>query len=360
VIVLYDFITRDKSEILVRARAKVTARQWPAVSTDELEHGLPLFLTQLAETLRLKSTVEPFPAGAIGASAELHGGELLARGFTVAQVVHDYGDICQAITEAAVEQKVAISSEDFQTLNLCLDNAIAGAVTEFSRQREQTLGDGEAEQLGYLTHELRNLLSTAMLSFAAVKSGRVAPGGSTAAITERSLMGMRDLLDTTIAEVRLSAGRHEPRRLSVAQLLANAEGAAALEAAQRQVGLSFDTRPPAEVAVHADPQLLSSALSNLLQNAFKYTIPHGKVAVRTSVGDGLVSIEVEDECGGLPEGNAEVLFTPFGPRRGKDRTGLGLGLDISRKAVKACGGEIRVRNLPGKGCIFSIELPIAA
>ncbi len=356
---LYDFITSDKAEILARARAKVTARQWPSVSVDELEHGLPLFLTQLAETLRLKSTPEPFPAAAIGASAEVHGGELLARGFTVAQVVHDYGDICQAITEAAVEKKVAISSEDFQTLNLCLDNAIAGAVTEFSRQREQALGDGEAEQLGYLTHELRNLLSTAMLSFGAVKSGRVAPGGSTAAIMERSLMGMRDLLDTTIAEVRLSAGTHELKTLSVARVLDNAEGAASLEAAQREMGLSFAAPPPADVEVHADPQLLSSALSNLLQNAFKYTIPHGNVAVRTVCGDGHVSIEVEDECGGLPEGNAEALFTPFGPRRGKDRTGLGLGLDISRKAVKAFGGDIRVRNLPGKGCVFTIELPTA-
>jgi hypothetical protein len=204
----------------------VTARQWPSVSTEELQHGLPLFLTQLAETLRLKATPEPFPPAAIGTSAEKHGGELLARDFTVAQVVHDYGDICQAITEAAVEKKLAITPEDFQTLNLCLDNAIAGAVTEFSRQREQALGDGEAEQLGYLTHELRNLLSTAMLSFAAVKSGRVAPGGSTAAITERSLMGMRDLLDTTIAEVRLSAGTHEAKNLSVAGFLDNAEGAA--------------------------------------------------------------------------------------------------------------------------------------
>ena len=355
---LYQFVTTDKAEILARARAKVTARQWPSVSTEELEHGLPLFLTQLAETLRLKATPEPFSPTAIGVSAELHGGELLAKGFTVAQVVHDYGDICQAITEAAVEKKVAISSEDFQTLNLCLDNAIAGAVTEFSRQREQALGDGDAEQLGYLTHELRNLLSTAMLSFAAVKSGRVAPGGSTAAITERSLMGMRDILDTTIAEVRLEAGTHEPKRLSVAGLLDHAEGAASLEAAQREIGLSFADPPPANVAVHADPQLLASALSNLLQNAFKYSIAHGNVAVRTSVNDGLVSIEVEDECGGLPEGNAEALFTPFGPRRGKDRTGLGLGLDISRKAVKACGGEIRVRNLPGKGCVFSIELPV--
>lgn len=355
---LYDFILTNKKEILARARAKVTARQWPAVSTEELENGLPLFLTQLSETLRLKATSEPFSSTAIGTSAGKHGGELLAKGFTVAQVVHDYGDICQAITEAAVEKQVAISSEDFQTLNLCLDNAIAGAVTEFSRQREEALGEGEAERLGYLTHELRNLLSTAMLSFAAVKSGKVAPGGSTGAITERSLMGMRDLLDTAISEVRLSAGTHEARRMSVARFLHDVEGAASMQAAQREMGLSF-APAPADVMINADPQLLSSALFNLLQNAFKFSIPHGHVAVRTVCGDGLVSIEVEDECGGLPEGNSEAFFTPFGKRRGKDRSGLGLGLNISRKAVKAFGGEILVRNLPGKGCVFTIAVPAA-
>ena len=80
---LYHFITTDKAEILARARAKVTARQWPSVSTEELEHGLPLFLTQLAETLRLKATPEPFSPTAIGTSAGLHGSELLARGFTI-------------------------------------------------------------------------------------------------------------------------------------------------------------------------------------------------------------------------------------------------------------------------------------
>ena len=83
------------------------------------------------------------------------------------------------------------------------------------------------------------------------------------------------------------------------------------------------------------------------------------MTVRTVCGDGLVSIEVEDECGGLPEGNSDAFFTPFGARRGKDRTGLGLGLNISRKAVKAFGGEILVRNLPGKGCVFTIALPAA-
>jgi signal transduction histidine kinase len=356
-VTMYDFISKEKSDIIGLARQKILARKWPTVSALELEHGLPLFLSQLSETLRLRSSAEPFSSTAIGSSAGKHGGEALSKNFSVAQLVHDYGDLCQAITQTADVKHVEISAKDFQTLNACLDDAIAGAVTEFSRQREEALGEGEAERLGYLTHELRNRLSTAMLSFAAVKSGRVAVGGSTGTIVERSLAAMRDLLDTTISEVRLAAGNQEPKRISLARFMREAEGAASLQAAQREMNVTFDAVPE-DLMVRADPQLLSSALFNLIQNAFKYSVPHGQVTVRTASTNAVVSIEVEDECGGLPQGNAEALFTPFGARRGQDRTGLGLGLNISRKAVKAFGGDITVRNLPGKGCIFSIELPV--
>lgn len=355
---LYDFVTADKNDIISLARQKILARRWPTVSSLELEHGLPLFLSQLAETLRRRSSAEPYPSTAIATSASRHGGEALAKNFSVAQLVHDYGDLCQAITETAVVKQVEISAEDFQTLNACLDDAIAGAVTEFSRQREEALGEGETERLGYLTHELRNRLSTAMLSFAAMKSGKVAIAGSTGAICERSLAAMRDLIDTTISEVRLAAGNQDPKRMSIARFMREAKGVASLQAAQREMDLTFGEVPD-DLMVNADPQLLSSALFNLIQNAFKYSVPHGQVMVRTVRANAVVSIEVEDECGGLPEGNAEALFTLFGGRRGRDRTGLGLGLNTSRKAVKAFGGDIAVRNLPGKGCIFAIELPIA-
>jgi signal transduction histidine kinase len=363
--VLYEFIIANRAEILARARVKIAARQWPAVSADELENGLPLFLTQLAETLRLRPTSDPFSPTAIGTSAGKHGGELLGRGFSIGQVVHDYGDTCQAITEVAIEKKVAIGPDEFQTLNLCLDNAIASAVTEFNRLRDHQRDgqrahqtSGETERLGYLTHELRNLLSTAMLSQAAIKSGRVAVGGSTAAILDRSLTGMRDLLENTIVGVRLSAGPPEARRVSVAGFLQEVEGAASLQAAQREMHLNF-AMPGVDAVVDADPQLLAPAFFNLLQNAFKFSIPHGHVEVRTICGDERVTIEVEDECGGLPGQDTEALFSPFGRRRGKDHSGLGLGLSISRKALRSFGGDILVRNLPGKGCIFTIELPVA-
>ena len=72
-----------------------------------------------------------------------HGHELLLQGFTVSQVVHDYGDVCQAITELAVEMNAPISTDDFRMLNKCLDDAIAGAVTEFGREQNQSTLDGE-------------------------------------------------------------------------------------------------------------------------------------------------------------------------------------------------------------------------
>src|SRR5688500_7520502 len=103
---LHEFITTYRDSIITRTRAKLTDRPWPLVSTSELEHGVPLFLTQLSETLRLETTDTPFSPGAISAAARQHGAELRVLGFNISQVVHDYGDICQAITEVAVEEHV--------------------------------------------------------------------------------------------------------------------------------------------------------------------------------------------------------------------------------------------------------------
>jgi signal transduction histidine kinase len=97
-------------------------------------------------------------------------------------------------------------------------------------------------------------------------------------------------------------------------------------------------------------------LSNLLQNALKFTHPPGHVSLKTHTTVDRVQIEIEDECGGLPAGKIEDLFRMF-EQRGADRTGLGLGLTISRQGVEESGGAIHVRDLPGKGCVFTVDLP---
>ena len=353
---LHGFLTLNREELIARTRAKVAQRPWPSVSASELEDGIPHFLTQLAETLRLENTDVPFSASAIGSSASRHGSHLLAMGFTVSQVVHDYGDVCQAITELAVEQHATISVEEFHTLNRCLDTAIAEAVTEYGRLRQATSRE-EVEQRGYLTHELRNRLHTALLAFHALKGGKVAIGGSTGAVLGHSLADLRELIDTGLSEIRLESGIARRDRVSLPTFVDDLAVAARLHAEYHEVRLTVE-RVDSALEVTTDAQLLASAVMNVLQNAFKFTHIHGLVTLKAHAENHRVLIEVEDECGGLAEGETD-LSQPFGDRRKQHRSGLGLGLSISRRAVKASGGEIHTRNVPGKGCVFTIDLPSA-
>lgn len=161
--------------------------------------------------------------------------------YTVSQVVHDYGDICQAITELAGELQAPIAADDFGTLNRCLDDAIASAVTEFGRNRRHAGGDEEEperQRNGFFTHELRNLVNTATVAFGVLKTGNVGIGGSTAAIVDRSLNGLRTLIARSVAEVRLTEGIQNVERILVPDFVDDVSARTALEAsADRAQGL---------------------------------------------------------------------------------------------------------------------------
>jgi signal transduction histidine kinase len=355
---LYEFITANRDRIIARTTEQVRKRLWPPAAAGEVAHGAPLFLMQLCETLRLESTAAPVPDDVIGATATRHGGELLKLGFTVSQVVHDYGDICQVITAEAVEQKVPITVEEFHTLNRCLDTAIAEAVTEHARVTAEARSADEVERLGHAAHELRDTLNTALLAFQMLKRGTVAINGSTGALVGRCLMSLRQVIDRTLCEVRLDAGTSTRRRLRVTAFIDEVAATGMLHSEYRHVQFTVDAVDPA-LFVDAAAQLLTSAVMNLLHNAFKYTPNGGHVVLRARADEGRLLVEVEDECGGMPPGSGE-LFQAFGDRRAADRSGLGLGLSIARKAMKANGGEIVVRNMAGKGCVFVVDLPLAA
>ena len=109
------------------------------------------------------------------------------------------------------------------------------------------------------------------------------------------------------------------------------------------------------LVVEADEQLLTAALGNLLQNAIKCSRGGALVALRARREPGAIVVEVEDECGGLKTGAPDALFRPF-VRQSNSHSGLGLGLAITRRAVDALSAEIAVRDLPGKGCVFSLRL----
>jgi signal transduction histidine kinase len=348
---LHEFLTTNTPELIARTRAKVAARTNPVPTEAELKNGVPLFLRQLVDRLSLATT----DSEAIEESATLHGGELLAMGFTVSQVVHGYGDVCQAITQMAEETNAPITVDEFQTFNRCLDDAIAHSVTEFERQRDETVAYEGTERLGVLAHELGNRVTAALVAFSILKKGTVGIGGSTGAVLGRSLRALRDLVNSALAGVRLEAGLNQRQRVSVSELVEEVEVEASMEAV---LGASELIVSPvaAGIDVEADSQILSAALNNLVQNALKFSHPHAHVALRTTATAGRVLIEVEDECGGLPPGKIDELFRPF-EQRGANRAGLGLGLSISRRAVEAMGGTVGARDLPGKGCVFYIDLP---
>jgi signal transduction histidine kinase len=349
------FVTANRDTIIARAQARVATRSLPKPTEVELTNGIPVFLDQLVAALRLVESSGVIDHAELRKTAGRHGHDLLRVGLTVAQVVRDYGDVCQAITELAVEQEAPIPPDEFRTLNLCLDDAIAEAVTEYGRQREGAIEAQGTERLGDLAHELRNHLNAAAMSFEMIRSGQVAPGGSTGAVLGRSLMGLRDLVDRSLAEVRLDAGVERNERISVAAFVEEVEIGALLQAHARGVHLAV-TSVDRAVTIEGDRQILAAAVANLLQNAFKFTPKSGNVSFTTRATADRVLFEVEDECGGLPPGKPEDLFRAF-EQRGSDRSGVGLGLSICAKAAKANAGELRVRDLPGKGCVFTIDLP---
>jgi signal transduction histidine kinase len=371
---LHEFLTTQRATLIDRCRMKVAQRPAPRATDAELEHGIPLFLEQLIKTLRVEQTSEPMrsreisgPSGGgapvlseMGATATRHGRELLQHGFTVDQVVHDYGDLCQAITEVAFERRAPIKVAEFKTLNRCLDNAIADAVTEFAYQRELSIADSGVqafnERLGFLAHELRNHIQTATFAVTALKAGNVGFAGATGAVLDRSLIGMRNLIDRSLADVRATAGlpaRHQ--LISVADFIAEVKISVSLEAQAQECGFTVSPVDP-KLAVDADRDMLLSAVGNLLQNAFKFTAHRSDVSLNAYAAADRIRIDVADNCGGLPPGSAEKMFLPF-MQSGADRSGLGLGLSICRRSVEANNGVLSVRDLPGSGCVFTIDLP---
>ena len=223
---LHDFLTSNRDELIRRCRAKVLKRSptIPAAIPIIAEKGVPLFLAQLIETLRheqrtaKRNPPEPEPAPAateIGRAAAWHGADLLRRGYTVDQVVHDYGDVCQAVTDMVVEQKASVSPDEFRTLNRCLDNAIADAVTAYAHGHEISVSD-QAKKVekdaGALADEQRRLIDLAMQTFAAIKTGSVAMNGATGKVLDNTLAELRDLIEQARPDNRPATGTSTPTR----------------------------------------------------------------------------------------------------------------------------------------------------
>ena len=370
---MHDFLSNNRDELARRCRVKVGERVGRSATEAQLRDGVPLFLDQLIRTLQIEQTSTPMdsrrvsgPAGGnaalseVSVSAAQHGKDLLALGLTVDQVVHDYGDLCQSITDLAVERDAPFEVDEFRTLNRCLDNAISDAVTEFSFQRDLLVADSSAlesnKRMGFFAHELRNLLGTASLAFSAAKAGNLNLSGATGSVLERSLTSLEKLISNSIEDVRaLSQHIAILGAYSLDDFIAEIFTAASLSAKMHGCTLRAAPVDP-DLALAGSRDLLIAAVANLLQNAFKFTRPGTEVQLTAYVAGDRILIDVADNCGGLAAGVAESMFLPFS-QSGANRSGIGLGLTISKQSVCANGGELTVRNVPNYGCVFTISLP---
>ncbi len=252
--------------------------------------------------------------------------------------------------------------DEFRTLNRCLDNAIAEAVAEFSKHSDveaaHRLTSEANERHGFLLHELRNSLHTATLALTALETGTLPIAGATGGVLRRSLDALTSLVKHALAEVRVAAARPDDVEVfSLASFIADAGNAALLDSNARGCSFVVKNTIDPDIGVKGNRELLLGAVMNLVQNAFKFTRPDTVVLLtaHASGDDDTVSIDVQDGCGGLPPGVSEVMFIPF-TRRHSDRSGLGLGLPIAKQSVESFGGTLTVRDLPGTGCIFTINL----
>jgi signal transduction histidine kinase len=348
---MLELVTDHRKLIEGRTRELFLAFPGPkAVLRDD--DGIPILIDQLVETLRRGDRASEKEIERVAAK---YGGVLFARGFTVGELVRGYGTVCEAVTKVGQELNMSFSNREFEMLNRVLDVAVAAAVTEYQRQRANATADEELQHIGALAHELRNALSAAVMAFTVIKQGVVGTSGQTSDTVDRCLRRMGDLLDRALAEVRLrkdAAPIMEPLR--VAEVFDEIAAMVYPDTEARRQSLDIEVDPDLEIVT--DRQFFTSAVSNLVQNGLKYTRNGGHIHVRARGLDDRFVIEVEDECGGLPASIANALFVPF--VRGTTRTpGTGLGLSIVARAIKTLGGDVHVRNLPGKGCIFTIELP---
>jgi hypothetical protein len=221
---LHAFLVSHRHDLIQHCRNKVAARFAPSDIPDVIDHGVPLFIGQLVDALAHRPSARPadgetgdqvpFPPE-IGSSAALHGAELLRRGFTVDQVVHDYGDVCQAITELAIKLDSPIDPDDFRILNGCLDNAIAGAVTSYVDGRQTEINDLEDERnerLSGLRDEHRRLVEIAIQSFTAMKTGSLGMAGATGALLMHALTELQSLSERSLSDGHKDAAAASLRR----------------------------------------------------------------------------------------------------------------------------------------------------
>jgi hypothetical protein len=345
---MHVFLTNHREELVQRCRVKAGERAGRTPNASPADEGIAAFLDQVIRTLRIEQSANPLesrrvsgPAGGapalseVGTAAASHGKRLLDLGMGVHQVVHSYGDLCQSITDLAIECRAAFPVDQFRTLNRCLDNAISDAVTEYCFQRDletgQACDNASNGRIDRFADELRTLLGTASLAFSSARTGKLGLDGATGSILERSLKGLEKLISASGDESDMVArNRTILGAYSLAHFIASLD-AASSDAAEHGCLLVLQDVDP-DLALSADRELLTSAIHDLLRYVFVRAPVGTEVRVMSYAAGDRILLDIA--------GGRAVEAAPVAAQRD----------------IMEAGGLLSVRGLPELGRVLTITL----
>jgi signal transduction histidine kinase len=351
-------IRRYRAEIerrwLEQVQADVARR--PGIGLTQLRDGMPDYLDALVDLLH-HSRGESLDVRAQEAWARIaheHGITRVRIGFDVAQLVHEFVVLRHVIRDIAEERGTKTEGAEALLADV-LDAAINVAVQAYVDARDYDARRRQAENIAFLTHELRNPLSTAAMGVGRLRQNATPDMERTLGRIERAHRRLNELIESVLLTEKLEAGQIEskPRLVTLEEVLEPALEAA--RATAREKGVTFKAVYDAARQVHLDPVLTRSAVQNLVDNAVKYT-DSGTVDVTVVRGAQHLGIHVRDNCSGLSPEELRTIFEPF-QRGSTHKPGTGLGLAIARRAVEAQGGTIGAESPGPQGCHFWISLP---
>jgi len=167
-----------------------------------------------------------------------------------------------------------------------------------------------------------------------------------------------DLLELASIEFVGNSGREE---VDITGLLTEVISRFEHVARAKQVSLNL-VGVQESVSASVDPRQIQTAISNLVENAIKYTNPHGSVAVEARINDGMLIVVVHDTGVGIPAEHLDRIFERFyrvDVARSRGTGGTGLGLAIVRHVATNHGGEVNVRSQQGEGSTFTLRIPLS-
>lgn len=317
----------------------------------ELIDSMSFFLDDLVAVLAGEKQIRPEDSAAAS-----HGVERLAIGFRVDRVVREYVLVAQLVLEVAHQHGITPTPREMMLLLDAIGDGGALAAAEYVRRREADLLQRESEHAAFLAHEVRNALGSARFAFGLLRRRQHADEDKPLVdIVDSGLRQAGQRIDDALTGARVRGGLITAVRIFPVLMLEEISAELLPQAKARGIQIHVEGSPGLEA--QADVRLMRSALENLANNAVKFSHDGGHVTLRATAHLEKLDIEVADECGGLDESMLDRLFRPF-VQAGEERSGFGLGLAIARECAEAQGGGLRVRNIPGTGCVFTLTIPL--